>query len=260
MLKIRKITQCVLVAILLAGYATPAFSQTIIVADFEGAGYADPAGTLWGIQQTPAWSLSTNPDWADNGPSLPGDECFLLYPLGPPDGPPDNFGTYNTFDLVASGKSGSYKQLQLTYDIKAVWKAVDHYWMVWINFDDATSEQFNYIPQYTLSASNVWLQEGPFLYDISDANQSKTIESVFLKTFIPICPGPNYWVRFDNIVVRAVPLTGPDNCTEAIQAGYTLNSDLNDDCYVDLADFAVIANEWLDCILPYNPDCTAPWE
>jgi hypothetical protein len=31
--------------------------------------------------------------------------------------------------------------------------------------------------------------------------------------------------------------------------------DYNADCYVNLLDFAQFANQWLDCTVPFNPDC-----
>jgi hypothetical protein len=35
----------------------------------------------------------------------------------------------------------------------------------------------------------------------------------------------------------------------------SLDGDLTGDCFVDFDDFAVIANDWLDCADPYNPSC-----
>jgi hypothetical protein len=34
-----------------------------------------------------------------------------------------------------------------------------------------------------------------------------------------------------------------------------LSGDLNDDCYVDFWDFAVVADHWLECGNPFDPDC-----
>ena len=36
-------------------------------------------------------------------------------------------------------------------------------------------------------------------------------------------------------------------------------ADLNTDCYVDLLDFAVFANIWLQCVQPGDPLCNEPW-
>lgn len=254
MFKIRKNTQYLAVAILLAGCVGAAWSQTIFVADFEGS-----TTEGWGLQQDPFGATSWQFNWADNGPSLPGDECNMLYSLGPPDGPANYYGIYTTVDLVASGKSGSYKQLQLTYDLKANWTVRDFYWIVWVNFTDSTQEQFNYIPQYTFAQANVWEAQGPFLYNISELNQSKTVQSVFVKVMAPIVGLPSCSLSLDNVVIRAVPLTGPDNCIEARQAGYGIDSDLNGDCKVDFKDFAIIAGQWLNCIVPNDPSCTQPW-
>jgi len=52
------------------------------------------------------------------------------------------------------------------------------------------------------------------------------------------------------------PATGDlsdDNFT-IFQCQVSLTADLNGDCFVDLADLALFAGQWLDCGNPYDPD------
>ena len=52
----------------------------------------------------------------------------------------------------------------------------------------------------------------------------------------------------------------PDTCAEVLAMGHSIQVDLNDDCYVNLADFAIFAAQWLDCIDPTDASCAKPWE
>lgn len=44
-------------------------------------------------------------------------------------------------------------------------------------------------------------------------------------------------------------------CRDARESGLGLDSDLNDDCYVNLGDFAIIARNWLECNDPADAAC-----
>ena len=52
----------------------------------------------------------------------------------------------------------------------------------------------------------------------------------------------------------------PANCNEALQQGHGIGTDLNSDCYVNIADFSIATGYWLDCIDPCDVSCTRPWE
>ena len=41
--------------------------------------------------------------------------------------------------------------------------------------------------------------------------------------------------------------------------GHAIKADLNRDCYVNLADIAILGGVWLECIDPDNVDCDHPW-
>jgi len=59
--------------------------------------------------------------------------------------------------------------------------------------------------------------------------------------------------RLDQIVPDLVPAACGDPGTEY------LNADLNEDCYVNWADFGVFAGQWLRCTDPANSDCDQYW-
>ena len=51
----------------------------------------------------------------------------------------------------------------------------------------------------------------------------------------------------------------PASCAEARASGYQTPGDLNDDCYVNLLDFALISEDWQQCMDPQDPACQQPW-
>jgi WD40 repeat protein len=52
----------------------------------------------------------------------------------------------------------------------------------------------------------------------------------------------------------------PVNCADAIGKGYAPAYDLNSDCKVNFGDFAIVAQDWFECIDPANTGCSTPWE
>ena len=63
----------------------------------------------------------------------------------------------------------------------------------------------------------------------------------------------------NNAPVLLIDYGPPANCAEALAAGFSLLADLNSDCFVNLADFAMFASQWLQCIDPSDQDCDEPW-
>ncbi len=51
----------------------------------------------------------------------------------------------------------------------------------------------------------------------------------------------------------------PLSCHGMWQSGFGIESDLNRDCYVDLLDLAVLADEWLKCNDPQDGHCQRNW-
>ena len=50
-----------------------------------------------------------------------------------------------------------------------------------------------------------------------------------------------------------------ESCATVIDAGLGLDSDFNEDCYVNLKDFAYFAKDWARCMDPNDPNCETPW-
>jgi hypothetical protein len=65
---------------------------------------------------------------------------------------------------------------------------------------------------------------------------------------------------FPCFAIAAVALPADVNCTERIAQGHGLVTDLNGDCYVNLADFTEFAELWQNCINPADANCAHPWE
>ena len=61
----------------------------------------------------------------------------------------------------------------------------------------------------------------------------------------------------DDVVFEAI--TDPTVCSEAIEQGYGLEADVNEDCYVNIEDVAEVAQEWVQCVNPIDEDCDKPW-
>ena len=51
----------------------------------------------------------------------------------------------------------------------------------------------------------------------------------------------------------------PLTCSEVLEQEPGLLGDVNDDCYVNIEDIAVMAQEWMSCIDPSSEDCEKPW-
>jgi len=60
--------------------------------------------------------------------------------------------------------------------------------------------------------------------------------------------------------VRFEQIPAPGDCSEAIASGFYIASDLNRDCYVNWADFAVFTSDWLRCVDPQDANCERPWQ
>lgn len=45
---------------------------------------------------------------------------------------------------------------------------------------------------------------------------------------------------------------------EASDCSYKIPGDINNDCYVDIADFAILADSWMMCSMPDQPSCEIP--
>ena len=49
------------------------------------------------------------------------------------------------------------------------------------------------------------------------------------------------------------------SCQDMIDAGQGNIADLNEDCYVNFADFTILAKDWMRCNVPTDPNCEITW-
>ena len=64
------------------------------------------------------------------------------------------------------------------------------------------------------------------------------------------------WIKVEGVYVDEEI----DSCAAARAQGYRAAMDFDDDCYVGLTDFAVVADDWLRCMDPNSEaDCEEPW-
>lgn len=63
---------------------------------------------------------------------------------------------------------------------------------------------------------------------------------------------PQSGMFFDSFSAACVDI--PNDCNEVGMFGWSLDGDIDQNCYVDLADFALLANKWLKCNDPNSTD------
>jgi hypothetical protein len=51
----------------------------------------------------------------------------------------------------------------------------------------------------------------------------------------------------------------PADCASAHENGFVLMGDVNNDCYVNLLDLALMAQTWARCVNPQDANCETPW-
>ena len=65
----------------------------------------------------------------------------------------------------------------------------------------------------------------------------------------------------DNPIVKEVTIQAVNaSCEKVIADGHGMVADVNNDCYVNIEDFAAIAAAWLECNMPGVDGCTNPYE
>ena len=74
-------------------------------------------------------------------------------------------------------------------------------------------------------------------------------------TSFDITAGKDAVFRVDDLLITTKPLT----CAELRGLGFGVAGDVNGDCYVNLADLAIMASEWLYCMAPDDAACDTPW-
>jgi hypothetical protein len=93
----------------------------------------------------------------------------------------------------------------------------------------------------------------------SPDNTSATVR-VYDSNAVLVSESSYYTGAFTDLtVLETLELAPPVNCAEVWQKGYELTSDLNEDCKIDFADFAMFAADWLKCNIPGEALCEDTW-
>ena len=72
--------------------------------------------------------------------------------------------------------------------------------------------------------------------------------------------GPDRDIFYETVDRFTVGPTSTKICGSVILGeGKSLVGDINEDCYVDLKDFALVAGAWAQCMDPEDVDCEKPW-
>lgn len=99
-------------------------------------------------------------------------------------------------------------------------------------------------------------------FSVYDLDGTQRGSSVTMTTQTPT--GRLYWFTGDNRTIDFIhslhigddlPPPGPATCSDARNMGQAIPQDLNHDCHVDLADFAMVAEQWQTCNDPLGQDC-----
>jgi len=110
--------------VVLLGVALSAHGADVTVGlvsqGFESPGYE----TGWGFYLSPSGSSSLSMDWADNGPSMAGNESAYCYSLGPPGGPATFYCLYSTNLDLPVLEQLPFKKFNVSVDVKNNWENV----------------------------------------------------------------------------------------------------------------------------------------
>jgi len=111
-------------------------------------------------------------------------------------------------------------------------------------YDDDTYYEFDLVLDFQAKGYTVKVKkagaaswEGEVSGDFRNSAKINSFDYILCKVAQPDAYG--YW----------------DNITVSAECRGWLPADLNADCYIDFKDFALFANEWMDCSHPDDPNC-----
>ena len=85
------------------------------------------------------------------------------------------------------------------------------------------------------------------LYSVGGCREL-TSDGYIIGTFAHITENRGgYGDQTAQVVFHKTPTAAPSNCQQTRELGYWLDGDLYQDCRIDLKDFAIMANDWLEC-------------
>jgi len=119
---------------------------------------------------------------------------------------------------------------------------------VWASTDGNDFDQIGIIEGHLNQIPGI----GGYLYDAYfDFDGMFTDDVYFIRVFREVTE-PQSGMFFDSFSTAYIDL--PNDCNEVALFGWALAGDINKDCYVNLKDFAMLANQWQKCNDPCVPD------
>jgi len=181
-------------------------------------------------------------------------------------------------------RPGLSVELCKPYDIPQIWvtrkgEMTEHFDVVG-NLSKAVAAQLvfsSWSPGYMngiyINGTKVFQNEGPnYAYyahriTIDDVSSLQSGQNSLMTGKTPLVNGKivhGMEVNWPGIMVLIQYEVGEKTCQDIIDEGLLMASDLSGpegtpDCYVDLYDLAVLADEWLSCNDPQDPDCESPY-
>lgn len=157
---------------------------------------------------------------------------------------------------AASDPAGTEMGLTLKWSPDGVWSGNWDHWL-WPSGDQVDQWQSYEMEIYDAGAGDLKLEirskNNTWTFDWYD--NVPDFESVSIS-----CSWTG-WGGVSNPVFRAdnIEAIGISNCADAIDAGYGLLADINNDCHVNLFDYALLAMDWMEDADPVTGD-QHPWE
>jgi hypothetical protein len=210
-------------------FSGPGFTAAIGNGDTVVARFEAPAGKAFVVTHHPTAPFNTFSFYAE-------------WRTGEADwGSYSSVGTITFENLTGTAPTEVSKQFMVSDNGKAI----------------SLNAQFNVIGDFEFTAIKITFTVSQPLADISRTYLS--VDSSSSPSFgtyagTAVFGGP----VADQTVMAILPI-GPRSCQDVIQGGYQLPLDLNGDCHVDFADFAILASGWLSCNDPADAACTPNW-
>ena len=131
--------------------------------------------------------------------------------------------------------------------------------IIWFPFRDATMDDYS---QKISRETVVTFVPGEFDYDIwtlVSGAITAPAEAESALVLVGNKDGAGWTSGVWDDVSLTVPELPPMSCADVHSRGYGLEADLDADCEVNLADFAIFASQWLMCDNPEDQNCQPTW-
>ena len=125
----------------------------------------------------------------------------------------------------------------------------------WPSNHNISGKNIVWLGETKTNIRDVFFYDGNSVTQLTDYNSRSAQNPKIFGTHI-------IWTTYSNdtYTVYFAKMDSPSTCVEAISMGYLLDGDCDKNCKVDLRDFALFADNWLECIDPNDEICEHPWE